>query len=361
MAEKVLVAMSGGVDSSVAAYLLQQQGYACIGVTMRLYENETAGIPRGHTCCSLDEGEDARAVAYDLGMPYFVLNFTEEFDEKVIRKFVQVYQNGGTPNPCIDCNRYLKFNSLYHRAEELGCHYVVTGHYARIEKREDGRYLLKKAADPAKDQSYVLYNLTQEQLAHTQFPLGDYEKTHTREIAEESGFINSHKPDSQDICFVPNGTYTEAVQRILSYEPQPGPFLTLDGKEIGTHKGIIYYTIGQHKKLGLPQPDGPLYVIAIDPKKNAVIVGPSQALFRRDAAVKEANWISGKVPDAPFACLVKVRYRQEAQPAIVTPTGSDTFSILFDEPQRAITPGQSAVLYGLGDETDVVIGGGILQ
>lgn len=169
--------------------------------------------------------------------------------------------------------------------------------------------------------------------------MGDYEKTHTREIAEESGFINSHKPDSQDICFVPNGTYTEAVQRILSYEPQPGPFLTLDGKEIGTHKGIIYYTIGQHKKLGLPQPDGPLYVIAIDPKKNAVIVGPSQALFRRDAAVKEANWISGKVPDAPFACLVKVRYRQEAQPAIVTPTGSDTFSILLTSPSAPLHQG----------------------
>ena len=207
MAEKVLVAMSGGVDSSVAAYLLQQQGYACIGVTMRLYENETAGIPRGHTCCSLDDVEDARAVAYDLGMPYYVLNFTEEFDEKVIRKFVQVYQNGGTPNPCIDCNRYLKFDHLLNRARELGCDYIATGHYVQRWQDENGRWGLRKNDDPGKDQSYVLYSLTQDQLAHTLFPLGGMHKDAVRAIAEEQGLCNARKHDSQDICFVPDGDY----------------------------------------------------------------------------------------------------------------------------------------------------------
>ena len=222
MAEKVLVAMSGGVDSSVAAYLLQQQGYACIGVTMRLYENETAGIPRGHTCCSLDDVEDARAVAYDLGMPYYVLNFTEEFDEKVIRKFVQVYQNGGTPNPCIDCNRYLKFDHLLNRARELGCDYIATGHYVQRWQDENGRWGLRKNDDPGKDQSYVLYSLTQDQLAHTLFPLGGMHKDAVRAIAEEQGLCNARKHDSQDICFVPDGDYAAFLERYTGQPMQPG-------------------------------------------------------------------------------------------------------------------------------------------
>jgi tRNA-specific 2-thiouridylase len=356
---KALIAMSGGVDSSVAAKLMKDAGYDCIGCTMKLYNNPDAGCD-GKTCCSLKDVEDARSVAARLGMPYFVFNYMDAFRRDVMEKFARSYIQGLTPNPCIDCNKYLKFGALYQRARELGCDLIVTGHYARIRQRK-GQYELLRAADPGKDQSYVLYNLTQEELAHTCFPLGEYHKTHTREIAEASGFLNSHKPDSQDICFVPRGTYVEAVERILGYQPVPGPFLTLDGKEIGRHKGIIYYTIGQHKKLGLNQPDYPLYVVAIDPKRNAVIVGPSEALFSKTATVSHANWISGKVPDGPIHCRVKVRYRQEAQPATVTPTGPDTFAILFDEPQRAITGGQSAVMYGEGEDEDVLLGGGVLD
>ncbi len=355
---KALIAMSGGVDSSVAAKLMQDAGYDCIGCNMKLYNNPDAGYCSTKTCCSLSDVEDARSVCARLGMPFYVFNYTEEFKHDVMEKFARSYTLGHTPNPCIDCNKFLKFGALYQRARELGCDCVVTGHYARIRKNETtGKYELLKALDPKKDQSYVLYNLTQEQLAHTCFPLGGYHKTHTREIAEENGFINSHKPDSQDICFVPNGQYTDAVQRILDYRPQPGPFLDLEGNVIGQHRGIIYYTLGQHKHLGLNQPDFPLYVVKIDPKKNAIVVGPSEALFNRKASVGEANWISGEVPAGPVRCQVKVRYRQDAQPATVTPTGKDTFTIQFDEPQRAITPGQAAVLY----DGEVVLGGGTIE
>ncbi|MCH3949829.1 MAG: tRNA 2-thiouridine(34) synthase MnmA [Acidaminococcus sp.] len=355
---KALIAMSGGVDSSVAAKLMLDAGYECIGCTMKLYQNSDTACD-SRTCCSVRDVEDARSVAARLDIPYYVFNYTDEFRSHVMEKFARSYTQGLTPNPCIDCNKFLKFGALYERARELGCDCIVTGHYARIRKRR-GKYELLRATDPKKDQSYVLYNLTQEQLAHTRFPLGEYEKTHTREIAQESGFLNSHKPDSQDICFVPTGSYTEAVERILHYTPKPGPFLDLQGNKLGQHKGIIFYTIGQHKHLGLNQPDFPLYVVAIDPGRNAVIVGPSEALFSRKAEVTDANWISGTVPEEPVRCLVKVRYRQEAQPAVVTPTGDTTFSILFDEPQRAITGGQSAVLYGIGEDADVVLGGGIL-
>ena len=272
---KALIAMSGGVDSSVAAKLMQDAGYDCIGCTMKLYDNPDAGC-NSKTCCSLSDVEDARSVAARLHMPYYVFNYTEEFKKDVMEKFARSYTRGHTPNPCIDCNRFLKFGALYQRALELGCDCVVTGHYARIRKTPEGKYQLLRATDPAKDQSYVLYSLTQDQLAHTQFPLGEYHKTHTREIAAENGFINSQKPDSQDICFVPNGQYTDAVQRILDYKPQPGPFLDLEGKVIGQHKGIIYYTLGQHKKLGLNQPDYPLYVVKIDPANRGPQRGPVQ-------------------------------------------------------------------------------------
>jgi tRNA-specific 2-thiouridylase len=355
---KALIAMSGGVDSSVAAKLMMDAGYECIGCTMKLYNNPIN--KDGTQNCKISRDvEDARVVAARLGMPHYVFDFTGPFHQYVMEPFAHSYTEGLTPNPCIFCNKRIKFGALYQRARELGCEKIVTGHYARIRNRH-GRYELLRALDPAKDQSYVLYNLTQEILSHTVFPLGEYHKTHTREIARESGFQNFQKAESQDICFVPAGTYTEAVQRILDYKPQPGPFLTLDGKKIGQHKGIIYYTIGQHKKLGLNQPDYPLYVIAIDAKRNAIIVGPGNALFRSHANAQQANWISGQIPQNPVRCLVKIRYRQEAQPAVVTPTGPDTFSIAFDEPQRAITGGQSAVMYGIGDDEDVVLGGGIL-
>ena len=248
---KTLIAMSGGVDSSVAAYLIKSQGYDCIGCTMKLYDNEDIGISHNRTCCSLDDVEDARSVAYKIGMPYYVFNFKDGFREKVIEKFVRCYESGDTPNPCIDCNRYMKFDKLYERAKILGCEYIVTGHYARIEY--DGeRYLLKKALDETKDQSYVLYSLTQEQLAHTLFPLGNMRKTEVRKIAEEKGFFNADKPDSQDICFVPNGKYAEFLENYTGKAYPEGTFLSVDGTVLGKHKGIVRYTVGQHKGLGIP-------------------------------------------------------------------------------------------------------------
>lgn len=356
MAEKVLVAMSGGVDSSVAAYLLQQQGYACIGVTMRLYENETAGIPRGHTCCSLDDVEDARAVAYDLGMPYYVLNFTEEFDEKVIRKFVQVYQNGGTPNPCIDCNHYLKFDHLLNRARELGCDYIATGHYVQRWQDENGRWGLRKNDDPGKDQSYVLYSLTQDQLAHTLFPLGGMHKDAVRAIAEEQGLCNARKHDSQDICFVPDGDYAAAVERLTGARSEPGRFVDAHGNVLGTHRGIIHYTIGQRRGLGIAA-EVPLYVCGIDVPNNEVVLGRNADLFSTELDASGCNWISGDVPQQPLRVTARIRYRQPEQPCTVTVTGADTVHVSFETPQRAITRGQAVVFY----DGDTVLGGGTID
>ena len=234
----ILVAMSGGVDSSVAAKLLADAGNCCTGCTMKLYTNEDAGIPRGHTCCSLDDVEDARSVAARLGMRYYVFNFSEDFEEKVIGKFVSSYRHGRTPNPCIDCNRFMKFDKLFERARLLGCDHVATGHYARIEE-QNGKFILKKALDASKDQSYVLYTMTQEQLAHTLFPLGALPKTQTRAIAEEAGFWNAHKPDSQDICFVPDGDYAAAIERLTGEKSEPGDFVDRQGHVLGRHGGII--------------------------------------------------------------------------------------------------------------------------
>lgn len=356
MAEKVLVAMSGGVDSSVAAYLLQQQGYACIGVTMRLYENETAGIPRGHTCCSLDDVEDARAVAYDLGMPYYVLNFTEEFDEKVIRKFVQVYQNGGTPNPCIDCNRYLKFDHLLNRARELGCDYIATGHYVQRWQDENGRWGLRKNDDPGKDQSYVLYSLTQDQLAHTLFPLGGMHKDAVRAIAEEQGLCNARKHDSQDICFVPDGDYAGYIRHATGAEIQPGDFLDTAGNPIGRHRGLIHYTIGQRKGLGLSL-GRPAYVVGKDATSNTVTIGAESDLYTDSFTVRELNWISIPALTAPMQVTVKTRYSQTEVPCRIEPMEDGTCRAVFETPQRAVTAGQSAVFY----DGDTVVGGGIIR
>ena len=328
--KKALIAMSGGVDSSVAAYLMKEHGYDCIGVTMKLFQNEDAGVSRKKSCCSLDDVEDARSVAHNLGIPYYVFNFTADFKKQVMDRFVAAYENGATPNPCIDCNRYLKFDSLYHRAEELGCHYVVTGHYARIEQREDGRYLLKKAADPAKDQSYVLYSLTQEQLAHTLFPLGDMNKHQTRMIA---GFI----------------------RRFTGKDYPAGDFTDKDGNVLGKHKGIIGYTVGQRKGLGIAA-GKPVYVTKICPAENRVILGDNEDLFHRELDVEDFNFIAFDNPPAEFRAKAKVRYRQKEQWATVKVTGEKTVHIIFDESQRAITKGQAAVLY----DGDVVIGGGVI-
>ncbi len=351
---KALIAMSGGVDSSVAALLIKQSGMECAGCTMKLYDNDTAAVCDDRSCCSLEDIECARSVARRLGMPYWVFNFKDEFNEKVIKKFVDCYEAGCTPNPCIDCNRYLKFSKLHERAEILGYDYVVTGHYARIEKK-DGEYVLKKAVDLSKDQSYVLYSMDQRQLSRTLFPLGGLTKSRARAIAEENGFINAHKPDSQDICFVPDGDYAAVISHYTGKEYPPGDFIDLDGNKIGTHRGVIHYTIGQRRGLGVSASE-PYYVREIDPVKNTVTLAFERDLYSDEVFAENVNWISGRAPEGEIACKVKIRYRHQEQPATVTPLGNDDVKIVFNTPQRAVTPGQAAVFY----DGDVVLGGGTI-
>ena len=351
---KILIAMSGGVDSSVAAKLLCDAGNECIGCTMKLFDNCDAGLSRSRTCCSLDDIEDARSVAFSLGMRYYVFNFKDDFREKVIKKFASAYLAGQTPNPCIDCNRYMKFDKLYERARLLGCDKIATGHYARIEF--DGeKYMLKKARDESKDQSYVLYMLTQEQLAHTLFPLGELIKSETRAIAEASKLTNAQKPDSQDICFVPDGDYAAAIERLTGKTSAPGNFIDTDGNVLGTHRGITHYTIGQHRGLGLALPER-RYICKIDAGSGTVTLGSGTELYSREVLVRDFNWISGEAPSGPIRCSAKIRYRQPEQAANVEPLSENEALIRFDTPQSAVTPGQSAVLYDDG----TVLGGGII-
>ena len=354
--KQALIAMSGGVDSSVAAYLVQQSGCRCLGATMRLYDNRMLGMEQESTCCSLDDVEDARSVAYRLGMPFYVFNFTDDFQEKVIDKFVRCYECGSTPNPCIDCNRYLKFEHFLRRAQELGCDYVVTGHYARIDRDPaTGRYLLRKAVHTDKDQSYVLYSLTQEQLAHILFPLGSMEKTQVRQLAQEQGFINARKKDSQDICFVPDGDYMAFMERYTQKQYPAGDFLDLNGNVVGKHKGAVGYTLGQRKGLGLAM-GTPVYVCSKDMDNNTVTVGPNEALFSSSLRANDWNWFPFPELTSPIRVLAKTRYRQAEQPATVYPEENGYARVVFDEPQRAITPGQAVVLY----DGDLVIGGGTI-
>ena len=352
--KKAIIAMSGGVDSSVAAYLCKKQGYECIGATMRLFTNEEIGLKTEKSCCSADDVEDAKSVARRLGMPHYVFNFTAEFEEKVIEKFVREYETGGTPNPCIDCNKYLKFDKMLQRMKELDFDYIVTGHYAQITE-ENGRFLLKKAKDIGKDQSYVLYQMTQEQLLHTLFPLGELTKAETREIAEQNGFVNAKKHDSQDICFVPDGDYAAFISNYRNREYKSGNFVDKNGKILGTHKGIIRYTIGQRKGLGLSLP-APMYVLRKDIEKNEVVLCANSELFTKSLDASDVNWIAFDTPPERFSANVKIRYNQKEQQAVVTVTGEDTVHIEFSEPQRAIAKGQAAVFY----DGDTVLGGGTI-
>ena len=352
--KKALIAMSGGVDSSVAAYLCKKNGYDCIGATMRLFTNEEIGVKTEKSCCSQDDVEDAKSVAKRLDIPYYVFNFTDEFEKKVIEKFVCAYEEGATPNPCIDCNRYLKFEKLFQRMKELGFDYVVTGHYARICE-ENGRFLLKKAVDTHKDQSYVLYSMTQEQLSHTLFPLGEMTKDETRKIAEENGFINAKKHDSQDICFVPDGNYAEFIEKYRGKTYKNGNFVDTHGNVLGTHKGIIRYTIGQRKGLGLSLP-APMYVFEKNTEKNEVVLSTNSELFKKELDVKDVNWIAFDEPPKSFSAKVKIRYNQEEEPAKITVLEGNKVHIEFEIPQRAIAKGQAAVFY----DGDTVLGGGTI-
>ncbi len=354
---KVMVAMSGGVDSSAAAHILCSRGYDCCGITMKLFQNHALHLPEDHACCSEKDAEDAAKVAGSLEMPFYVYDLSPEFQEKVVDRFVAAYERGETPNPCIDCNRYMKFGILYDRAMEIGCDLVATGHYARISYDEErGRYLLKKALDPRKDQSYVLYSMTQEQLSRTIFPLGEMTKTEVRGLAEKCGFANADKPESQDICFVPDGSYAEFIENYTGKTYPPGDFIRRDGSVLGRHRGIIRYTVGQRKGLGLALKK-PGYVCGIDPEKNTVIIGDNEDLFTKKFRIRDLNLIScGRIGDEGMRLKVKVRYRQPEQWAVVTQTGLDTAMAEFDEPQRAITKGQSAVFY----DGDVVVGGGVI-
>ena len=289
-----LIAMSGGVDSSVAAWLMQRDGFDCTGVTMRLTRNEAVNTEGLHTCCSERDIEDAAEVAYAMDIPYEVLDFTADFQEKIIDKFIRVYEAGGTPNPCIDCNRYMKFDHLLRWAEAHGLDYVVTGHYARVEQDEaTGRWLLKKGLDENKDQSYVLYNLTQEQLAHVRLPLGGLHKSEVRAIAEQQHFVNARKHDSQDICFVPDGDYARFMEDFTGKHYPAGDFLDVGGKKVGTHSGAVRYTIGQRKGLGLAM-GAPVYVCAKDMQANTVTVGPESELFDTIVYANEVNWIASR-------------------------------------------------------------------
>lgn len=349
--KNAMIAMSGGVDSSVAAYLTAQQGYSCIGATMRLYRGEADG-----KCSSQKAVQDAEGVAKRLGIPFYVFDFEDEFRRKVMDSFVCAYEQGLTPNPCIDCNRYLKFDALLRKAEEMNCDYIVTGHYARIRRcEENGRYLLYRGLDAGKDQTYFLYTLTQRQLAHTLFPLGELTKAQTREIAGTQGFLNADKRDSQDICFVPDGDYLTFMEKHTGKNYRSGDFLDLNGKPVGRHKGAVGYTLGQRKGLGIALGQ-PVYVCSKDMKRNTVTVGPEQMLFHTQLRAADCNWVPFAELFAPLRVKAKTRSRQVEQAATVYPEEGGSIRVVFDHPQRAITPGQAVVMY----DGDLVVGGGTI-
>ena len=352
---KVLVAMSGGVDSAVSAYLVKQE-HDAIGVTMKLHNEKDAAIYGENSCCTEKDIEDAKSVCDLVGIDHEVHNFSADFKSNVIDDFIYCYKNGLTPNPCIVCNRKIKFESLLKMALDRDFDAIATGHYARIEKRQDGRYLLKKAIDISKDQSYVLYSLTQHQLARTLFPLGEMTKDDARKLAEGIGFVNARKHDSQDICFIPDGDYVSFIQRTTGETFKRGNFIDVSGNILGTHDGIIKYTIGQRKGLGLALGE-PMYVKEKDLERNTVTLARNSELFGTTLTAKNINLISCENIYTPIRIKAKIRYNQKEQDATVQQIDENHIKVVFDDPQRAITRGQSVVLY----DGDIVVGGGIIE
>lgn len=353
----ILIAMSGGVDSSVSAFLMTQKYKTCRGATMLLFLNEALGVSSKYPCCSRENIIDAKKICDTLGIEHEVLNYMNEFEECVIKKFVNVYEDGGTPNPCIDCNKFLKFGALLNHADETNFEKIATGHYAKIKRDSSGRFLLFKAEDLSRDQSYVLYMMTQEQLARTEFPLGDMKKTEVRELAAELNFVNARKHDSQDICFIPDGDYGAFIESFTGKKYPAGNFIDSSGKVLGVHKGIIHYTAGQRRGLGVAARSR-LYVSKIDRDSNNITLSYEEDtnLYCKSLRVRDANLISfDKLPEN-FRARVKVRYRQKEVLAIINQIDDNELIIEFDEPQRTPAKGQAAVIY----DGDAVVGGGTI-
>ena len=346
MCARVAVAMSGGVDSSAAAFLLKENGHSLVGITMKLFDSPS------------DEGQDAAAVARQLGFDHHLVDLSHTFRCQVMDRFVQCYEQGETPNPCVDCNRHLKFGALLDQALALGQEKIATGHYVRLDYESgSGHWLLKKALHPEKDQSYVLYSLTQHQLGHSLFPLGHLSKDEIREIALGQNLVNARKKDSQDICFIPDGDYATFIRRYTGHSYPAGPFRDEAGNLLGIHTGIVDYTIGQRRGLGVSSTQGRLYVKEVRPEENSVVLSSNESLFSRSFTASRVNWIPFDRLDSPLKLRAKVRYRMVEQPCLVEPVGEDQIRVTFEQPQRAITPGQAVVFY----DGDLVIGGATIR
>ncbi|MBE5883972.1 MAG: tRNA 2-thiouridine(34) synthase MnmA [Lachnospiraceae bacterium] len=355
--KKVVVGMSGGVDSSVAAYLLKKQGYDVIGVTMQIWQDEEHTVQEENGgCCGLSAVDDARRVAERLDIPYYVMNFKKEFKCHVMDYFVEEYLQGHTPNPCIACNRYVKWEALLKRSLDIGADYIATGHYARVDRLANGRYAIRNSVTAAKDQTYALYNLTQKQLAHTLMPVGEYTKDEIRQLAEEAGLLVANKPDSQEICFVPDNDYAGFIERTAGENvPGPGNFVTKDGRILGTHKGITHYTIGQRRGLGLPMGER-VFVTEIRPQTNEVVIGDNSDIFTTEVVCDRVNFMSVADLEKPMRVLAKIRYNHKGDYCTITKLSDGKVQCSFEKPVRAATPGQAVVFY----DGEYVLGGGTI-